>query len=59
MSRWRSGWSWMSGSCGGRSAVSPGLAAVRDSKDPDGPVLVMAPDDWRTLTHQVKAGSTT
>ena len=49
-----------SGSNGGCVEVArhlPGLVAVRDSKDPDGPVLVMAPDNWRALTDQVKAGS--
>jgi hypothetical protein len=34
----------------------PGLVAVRDSKNPDGPVLTTTPDDWRALTDQVKAG---
>ncbi|MEU7845638.1 DUF397 domain-containing protein [Micromonospora sp. NPDC049114] len=27
----------------------PGLVAVRDSKDPGGPVLVFTPDAWRTF----------
>ncbi|MGC4874765.1 DUF397 domain-containing protein [Micromonospora sp. DT43] len=27
----------------------PGLVAVRDSKDPTGPVLVFAPDAWRAF----------
>ncbi|MEV0217462.1 DUF397 domain-containing protein [Micromonospora sp. NPDC050695] len=27
----------------------PGLVAVRDSKDPGGPVLVFAPDAWRAF----------
>jgi hypothetical protein len=35
----------------------PGLVAVRDSKDSDGPVLTMTPEDWRALTDQVKSGS--
>lgn len=30
--------------------------AVRDSKDPDGPRLAFAPDQWQAFTHQVKAG---
>ncbi|HUY51704.1 MAG TPA: DUF397 domain-containing protein [Streptosporangiaceae bacterium] len=32
------------------------LIAVRDSKDPDGPKLVLAPDDWLAFTAEVKAG---
>ncbi|MEW2382989.1 DUF397 domain-containing protein [Micromonospora sp. NPDC047707] len=27
----------------------PGLVAVRDSKDPGGPVLAFAPEAWRTF----------
>lgn len=27
----------------------PGLVAVRDSKDPDGPVLVFEPGAWRAF----------
>jgi hypothetical protein len=34
-----------------RSAV-----AVRDSKNPDGPKLVISPADWRSFTASVKAG---
>jgi hypothetical protein len=34
----------------------PGVVAVRDSKDPGGPGLAFAPDQWRTFTDQVKAG---
>jgi hypothetical protein len=34
----------------------PGVVAVRDSKDPDGPNLAVAPDEWRAFTAGVKAG---
>lgn len=34
----------------------PGVVAVRDSKDPDGPALVLTPAAWRGLTARVKAG---
>jgi Domain of unknown function (DUF397) len=34
----------------------PGVVAVRDSKDPDGPRLGFAPDQWREFTGRVKAG---
>lgn len=35
----------------------PGVVAVRDSKDPDGPALAFAPDQWRAFTGEVKAGA--
>jgi Domain of unknown function (DUF397) len=34
----------------------PGVVAVRDSKDPAGPVLTCTPDDWRAFTAAIKAG---
>ena len=34
----------------------PGAVAVRDSKDPDGPALAFAPEQWQSFTTQVKAG---
>ena len=34
----------------------PGAVAVRDSKDPDGPKLAFAPDEWRAFTARVRAG---
>ena len=34
----------------------PGVVAVRDSKDPDGPNLAFAPDQWQAFTAAVKAG---
>lgn len=34
----------------------PGHVAVRDSKDPHGPVLFLQPRAWRSLTADVKAG---
>jgi Domain of unknown function (DUF397) len=30
--------------------------AVRDSKDPDGPVVAVAPETWRAFTDWVKTG---
>ncbi|MGI8449515.1 MAG: DUF397 domain-containing protein [Streptosporangiaceae bacterium] len=32
----------------------PGLVAVRDSKDPDGPALVFTPADWAGFTATVR-----
>jgi hypothetical protein len=34
----------------------PGVIAVRDSKDPSGPALVVTPGDWRMFTGAVKTG---
>jgi hypothetical protein len=34
----------------------PGVAAVRDSKDPHGPVLVVTPEEWRAFADTVKLG---
>jgi hypothetical protein len=33
----------------------PGIVAVRDSKNPDGPVLVLTPAEWRTFIDSIKA----
>jgi hypothetical protein len=33
-----------------------GTVAVRDSKDPDGPALVVGPRAWRAFAAQVKNG---
>jgi hypothetical protein len=33
----------------------PGTVAVRDSKDPNGPVLAIASADWRHFIADVKA----
>lgn len=32
------------------------LVRVRDSKDPDGPVLSFSPDEWRAFVDGVRAG---
>jgi hypothetical protein len=34
----------------------PGAVAVRDTKDPDGPKLAFAPEEWIAFTAGVKAG---
>ncbi|WP_424534511.1 DUF397 domain-containing protein [Sphaerisporangium viridialbum] len=34
----------------------PGVVAVRDSKHPDGPRLLLTPTDWRSFIGGVKAG---
>jgi hypothetical protein len=55
---WRKA-SYSGGNGGGCVEVArnlPCVVAVRDSKDPDGPVLAFSPDQWHAFTHQVKAG---
>lgn len=34
----------------------PSAVAIRDSKDPEGPPLAFAPDQWQAFTARVKAG---
>jgi hypothetical protein len=34
----------------------PGVVAVRDSKDPDGPVLVFTPGGWQAFAAGVRRG---
>lgn len=38
-------------------ASVPGKVAVRDSKDPGGPVLVYEPEEWSTFLREVKKGA--
>ncbi|MBG0819409.1 DUF397 domain-containing protein [Planomonospora sp. ID91781] len=33
-----------------------GVVAVRDSKDPGGPVLLFSPDQWRSFIGGIKCG---
>jgi hypothetical protein len=54
--RWRKGRrSNGSGNCVEVARNLPGVVAVRDSKDPDGPKLVLTPDAWQSFTASVKA----
>lgn len=34
----------------------PGIVAVRDSKDPDGPALIVAAGEWRGFVAGVREG---
>jgi Domain of unknown function (DUF397) len=34
-----------------------GAVAVRDSNDPDGPVLAVTPQSWQAFTGQLRAGA--
>ena len=44
------------GSCVEVAFNIPHVVAVRDDKDPDGPVLTLAPRMWRDFVADVKAG---
>jgi hypothetical protein len=44
------------GDCVEIAVLSDNSRAVRDSKDPGGPVLAFGPDDWRAFTVAIKAG---
>jgi hypothetical protein len=44
------------GNCVEVASNVPGMVAVRDSKDPLGPTLAFAPDEWEGFTAAVKAG---
>jgi len=33
----------------------PGVVAVRDSKNPDGPVLIVSRDEWAGFTGRLRA----
>ncbi|SFK68386.1 protein of unknown function [Streptosporangium canum] len=37
----------------------PGVVAVRDSKDPDGPALFFTPAEWRSFIGGIKTGDFT
>jgi Domain of unknown function (DUF397) len=34
----------------------PGIVAIRDSKDPHGPALVVSPDAWREFAAALRSG---
>ena len=55
--RWRkSSYSGNGGSdCVEVATSQPGGVAVRDSKNPDGPVLALTPDDWTSFTAHLRA----
>lgn len=44
------------GSCVEVARNLPGIVAVRDSKDPGGPALIITPAAWRGFTADIKAG---
>jgi hypothetical protein len=44
------------GNCVEVAANLPGVVAIRDSKDPDGGVLVFAMPEWRAFISGAKGG---
>jgi hypothetical protein len=44
------------GNCVEVARNRPGIVAVRDSKDPDGPKLTFTPDEWRAFSAGVRGG---
>ena len=52
----KSSYSSANGACVEVARTCPGVVAVRDSKGPDGPKLLISPAEWRTFVHGVKRG---
>ncbi|MGW0591603.1 DUF397 domain-containing protein [Streptosporangium sp. NPDC002607] len=44
------------GQCVEVAANLPGVVAIRDSKDPNGPKLLLTPTGWTAFVHGIKAG---
>jgi Domain of unknown function (DUF397) len=42
------------GACVDVAGNLPGVVAVRDSKDPDGPALIFSPADWSAFIASLK-----
>ena len=55
-------WRWRKSSYSGNGGANcvevarnlPGTVAVRDSKDPHGPVLVLSPDEWASFIARIR-----
>ena len=55
--KWRkSTYSTAEGNCIEVASNPVGTVAVRDSKNPSGPVLALSPEDWQTFVASVRAG---
>jgi len=53
---WRkSSYSSQSGNCVEIATNMPGMVAVRDSKNRQGPILVIGHEDWQAITRQIKS----
>ena len=53
----KSSYSNQNGACVEVARNLPGVVAVRDSKDPDGPALVMTRQEWRSVLSLLKSAS--
>ena len=42
------------GACVEVAANLPGIVAIRDSKNPNGPALITDPDNWRAFIRELK-----
>jgi len=51
----RSSYSGTSGNCVEVALNLPGLVAIRDSKDPDGPKLAVGVEEWRAFVAGIRA----
>lgn len=51
----KSSYSGTQGNCVEVARSLPGLVAVRDSKDPDGPRLVISAEEWRGFVRDLRA----
>lgn len=57
---WRkSSYSGTSGNCVEVATNLPGIVAIRDSKDPDGPKLVVSVSEWAAFVGDIKDGRVT
>ena len=52
----KSSYSYSNGNCIEVASLPDGQIGVRDSKDPDGPVLSFPPGAWEAFLAGVKAG---
>ena len=52
----KSSYSSANGACVEVAQNLPGIVAVRDSKNPDGPKLLVTPADWRRFVNSVRGG---
>jgi hypothetical protein len=54
--RWTTSTRCASGTCVEVSMLSPATVGLRDSKDPDGGVIAVEPQQWRAFIRAVSAG---
>ena len=50
----KSSYSSANGACAEVAKNLPGIVAIRDSKDPDGPKLLISPADWKILLSRLR-----